>query len=49
MESLIECFKVIGVVYFLQYYKDLAGKWHRPNVQFASNEEVGITNASRKI
>lgn len=24
------------------YYQDVNGRWHRPNGQFASNEEVGI-------
>ncbi len=28
------------------YYQDSTGRWHRPNGDFASNAEVGISNAS---
>ncbi|WP_440191627.1 RES domain-containing protein [Anaerocolumna jejuensis] len=30
------------------YYKDANGRWHRPNGQFASNTEVGLTESRSK-
>lgn len=30
------------------YYQDVNGRWHRPNNQFALNEEVGLPPASTK-
>ena len=29
------------------YYQDANGRWHRPNGQFASNAEVGITSPAK--
>ena len=29
------------------YYQDVNGRWHRPNGEFASNAEVGITSPAK--